>query len=259
MYTYAKGEGNDWQFPFANYENGDIFLSWGAVGVEAYASYKPELALKYIENILSRYEKDGLAFQRYGRVKQDGLGDDILSGNSLAIVGLYKSICGINPLYNRMYLNPHLPEKLSGTTLNYKFRGDKLLISLSKDWYSISNAQFKLSSKNNFGFNASKNELEYFNAGNDTYSLKARLINSGNLSVEIVNWNEKEGVWNQNTSPNTGKITYWASKLKADNKYVIKVNGQIIKTLKTDNDGRWEFDVIAKDNLLEISILLLIN
>lgn len=28
LYSYAPGEGNDWQFPFPNYENGDIFLSW---------------------------------------------------------------------------------------------------------------------------------------------------------------------------------------------------------------------------------------
>jgi hypothetical protein len=107
LYPYAVGEGNDWQFPFPNYENGDIFLSWGSVGVEAYAMYKPELALKYVDNVLNQYEKDGLAYQRYGRVKQDGLGDDILSGNSLALVGLYKAIYGINPLYNRLYLNPH--------------------------------------------------------------------------------------------------------------------------------------------------------
>ena len=37
---------------------------------EQYAEYKPDLALKYVENVLSRYEKDGLAFQRYGRVSQ---------------------------------------------------------------------------------------------------------------------------------------------------------------------------------------------
>ena len=51
MYPYAVGEGNDWQFPFPNYENGDIFLSWGSIGVEAYAGYKPDLALKYVENV----------------------------------------------------------------------------------------------------------------------------------------------------------------------------------------------------------------
>ncbi len=78
LYPYAVGEGNDWQFPFPNYENGDIFLSWGSIGVEAYANYKPELALKYVDNVLNRYKKDGLAFQRYGRVNQEGLGDDIL-------------------------------------------------------------------------------------------------------------------------------------------------------------------------------------
>jgi len=257
MYTYAKGEGNDWQFPFPNYENGDIFLSWGAIGVDAYASYKPELALKYVENILSRYEKDGLAFQRYGRVKQDGLGDDILSGNSLAIIGLYKSIYGINPMYNRMYLNPHIPDKLSGTTLNYKFRGEQLVIKLDKGRYSVSNAQFKLTSTNDFGFYTGKNELEYFNSGNDAYSLKAQLIKAGNLSVNIVKWNENERVWNQLTHPNKGKITYSVSKLKADNKYAISINGQIFKTLKSDKEGRLEFDVNPKVDLTEIRIQLI--
>ena len=115
MYSYNAGEGNDWQFPFPNYENGDIFLSWGSVAVKAYASYKPELALKYVKNVLAQYAKDGLAFQRYGRAKQDGLGDDILSGNSLSVVGLYQSIYGINPLYNRFYLDPHITKELAGT------------------------------------------------------------------------------------------------------------------------------------------------
>jgi hypothetical protein len=256
MYTYAKGEGNDWQFPFPNYENGDIFLSWGAVGVEAYAPYKPELALKYIENILELYEKDGLAYQRYGRLKQDGLGDDILSGNSLAITGLYKSIYGINPMYNRMYLNPHLPEKLSRTALNYKFRGEKLVIGLDKGHYSVSTPRFKLSSTTDFGFNADKNELEFFNSNNDAYSLKARLINAGKLSLEIIKWDEKECVWNQVSSPNVGKISYSACKLKADSKYVIAVNGKISKTIKSDKEGRLEFDVNTKPDSEEIRIQL---
>ncbi len=254
MYTYAKGEGNDWQFPFPNYENGDIFLSWGAVGVEAYASYKPELALKYIENILTQYEKDGLAFQRYGRFKQDGLGDDILSGNSLAIVGLYKSIYGINPMHNRMYLNPHLPEKLSGTTLNYNFRGEKLTIELDKDSYSISNPQFKLRAKAEFGFNAVKNELEYFNINDDTYSLKAKLKNSGKLSLEIEKWNENERIWNQVAEPNSEKINYSVCKLKAENIYVVSINGQIYNTLKSDKTGRLEFDVNTNTGKSQISI-----
>ena len=256
MYTYANGEGNDWQFPFPNYENGDIFLSWGAVGVEAYASYKPELALKYIENILTQYEKDGLAFQRYGRLKQDGLGDDILSGNSLAITGLYKSIYGINPMYNRMYLNPHLPEELTGTTLNYKFRGEKLIIGLDKGHYSISNNQFNLSSTHDFGFDTKNNELEYFHSNGNAFSLKAKLMNSGKLSLEIEKWNEKECIWNQVAAPNAGKISYSACQLEPNRKYELVINGQTSKALTSGKTGCIEFDVNAKTDSSEIRVQL---
>ncbi len=256
IYSYAKGEGNDWQFPFPNYENGDIFLSWGSIGVEAYADYKPDLALKYIENILARYEKDGLAFQRYGRLKQDGLGDDILSGNSLAIVGLYKSIYGINPLYNRMYLHPHLPEKLSGTKLNYNFRGDKLMISLDKGRYSVSNNQFKLTSANDFGFNAKKSELEYFNSDSNACSLKAVLEKAGNLTIEIIKWTKNECIWNQIASPKTNKISYSSGNLKADSKFSIEVDGKAFKTFKTDQNGYLKFDINGETDLSQIRVRL---
>ncbi len=246
LYSYAPGEGNDWQFPFPNYENGDIFLSWGAVGVEAYAKYKPELALKYIENILARYEKDGLAFQRYGRLKQDGLGDDILSGNSLAIVGLYKSIYGINPMYNRMYLNPHITDKLYGTKLNYAFRGEKLVVDLEKGRYSVSNGHFNVISANDFGFNCRNRELEYFNSNSSTCSLRAELENTGNLTVEILKWDEKECSWNQKLSSKTNKVTYSIFKLKANSKYVFELNGKLSNSLKSDANGCLTFEANAE-------------
>lgn len=256
MYSYAPGEGNDWQFPFANYENGDIFLSWGAVGVEAYASYKPELALKYVENILAQYQKDGLAFQRYGRQKQDGLGDDILSGNSLAIVGLYKSIFGINPMYNRMYLHPHLPEKLMGTTLKYAFRGNRLEINLDKGRYSISNSQFKLSSPTDFGFNSGINELEYYNSNNDACSLKAKLLSGGSLSIGIVKWIDNECIWDQTSSDGSGIISYSVFRLKPNKKYAISINGQILKTLNSGRQGQITFDLNPKSVASEVRIYL---
>jgi hypothetical protein len=155
-----------------------------------------------------------------------------------------------------MYLNPHLPEKLSRTALNYKFRGEKLVIGLDKGHYSVSTPRFKLSSTTDFGFNADKNELEFFNSNNDAYSLKARLINAGKLSLEIIKWDEKECVWNQVSSPNVGKISYSACKLKADSKYVIAVNGKISKTIKSDKEGRLEFDVNTKPDSEEIRIQL---
>jgi hypothetical protein len=141
--------------------------------------------------------------------------------------------------------------------LNYKFRGGKLVIGLDKGRYSVSNAQFKVTSAKNFGFNAGKNELEYFNLNNNVYSLKAQLITKNNLSVEIIKWNDKECVWNQTAPLKTGKITYSACKLKADNKYAIKIDGQISKTLKSDKEGNLRFDVNAKTATTEIRIQLL--
>lgn len=249
LYPYAVGEGNDWQFPFPNYENGDIFLSWGSIAVEAYANYKPELALKYIDNVLNQYEKDGLAFQRYGRVKQDGLGDDILSGNSLALIGLYKAIYGINPQYNRLYLNPHITEKLSGTQLFYNFRKEKLTIELAANAYSISNGQFKVTSKRDFGFNSELNELTWFNGNDDFYSLKAN--STSTLSLEIEKWEAGEYVWKQSSSIEKRKITYNIHVPEASRDYTIKDGNKSFK-LKSDKNGDLKFAINSGNKMIEI-------
>ncbi len=253
LYPYAVGEGNDWQFPFPNYENGDIFLSWGSIGVAAYANYKPDLALKYVDNVLSRYQKDGLAFQRYGRVNQNGLGDDILAGNSLAIVGLYKSIYGVDPLYNRLYLNPHLPEKLSGTELIYNFRKDKLKIGLSTNNYYISNAQFKITSSRDFGFYSTKNEMIYFNRKDDMYSLKVKA--SKNLSVEILKWDTAEYSWIQSsTYKKSNSLVYQINKLEPKTYFTISVNNKMFKRIKSSANGSIIFDFNVGNNPDKIQI-----
>jgi hypothetical protein len=251
MYSYAAGEGNDWQFPFPNYENGDLFLSWGSLGVEAYAAYKPDIALKYVENVLSRYEKDGLAFQRYGRVKQEGLGDDILSGNSLALVGLYKAIYGINPCYNRLYLNPHLSDKLSGTELNYNFRKDTLQIGLTKDHYFISNKQFKIGSKGDFGFYSGKNELVYFKGNEDRYALK--VLTNEKISLEIENWKDEEYKWIQYSAGDKGKVSYILHVSKANRMYAV-YEGTKRMNCKSDTDGVLKFEVRTTENSIEIKL-----
>ncbi len=253
LYPYAVGEGNDWQFPFPNYENGDIFLSWGSVGVEAYANYKPDLALKYVNNVLNRYDKDGLAFQRYGRDNQNGLGDDILAGNSLAVVGLYKAIYGIHPLYNRLYLNPHLPEKLSGTELNYNFRKDKLIIGLSTNNYYISNSQFKITSKRDFGFYSIKNELNYFNGMNAVYSFKVRT--SKNLLIKILKWDTNKYSWIQSSNDkNSGDVVYKINHLEPITYFTIFVNNRTFSRIKSKADGSLIFNLRTGNNQDKIQI-----
>ena len=237
LYTYQPGEGNDWQFPFPNYENGDIFLSWGAVAVKAYAGYKPDLALKYVKNVMRQHSIDGLAYQRYGRLKQDGLGDDILAGNSLAVVGLYQAIYGLNPMYNRFYLNPHIPGELAGTELNYRFRGQKLKIALDVGRISVSNTRFTIIASSHFGFFASGDTLSYFDGDNDTSALEVRAA-IDKLALGIEKWTLSERRWTSNaTAKATGSMVYAIKLLTPNTSYKISVNDKVIATAKASIDG----------------------
>ncbi|MBB3058939.1 alpha-L-rhamnosidase-related protein [Mucilaginibacter gotjawali] len=235
MTTYAPGEGNGWQFPFPNYENGDLFLSWGSIGVKAYAAYSPALALKYVKNVLNQYSKDGLAFQRYGRLKQDGLGDDILSGNSLAIVGLYQAIYGINPEYNRLYLDPHITPELEGTSLNYRFRNERLVVNLEHDKYAVSNSRFKMVAQTDFGFFATKTRLSYFNGNNANAALQ--ITSAKPLTIEIKNWDASKMEWLQTSAPSSSPVTYTVHQLKPNSAYTYSVDGNFVKSIQSNTSG----------------------
>lgn len=242
MSTYAPGEGREDQFPFPSYENGDLFLSWGAIAVKAYADYKPELALKYVRNVMERHNKDGLAYQRYGRVKQEGLGDDILSGNSLSVVGLYQAIYGINPLYNRFYLNPHITQELAGTELNYDFRGQKLKIAMDMNRFSVAGSRFKIISAKHFGFNSSGNELTYFDGNKAEASLKVKTKANSNLTLEVSQWNKNNITWIQtSTDKHPKSLIYTIYELSPDTLYSIFANGKIIGRVKTNSSGNLMF------------------
>ena len=249
LYTYGAGEGNDWQFPFPNYENGDIFLSWGSLGVEAYAGYKPEIALQYVKNVLAQYAKDGLAFQRYGRAKQDGRGDDILSGNSLSVVGLYRSIYGVNPLYNRFYLNPHLTKDLAGTQLNYNFRGQRLTIGLDINKYAVSNGRFKIMAAKDFGFYASENELQYFDGASSSACLKVTTMPHSSLTLNILSWGRDRISWDQSSKDtHSPKLAYQLNGLDPNSAYTLSINGRIEIPLQTGADGSLLFESALDKN-----------
>jgi len=239
MSSYNKGEVKDSQFPFPEYENGDLFLSWGSVAVKAYAAYKPELALKYVKKVLAQYAKDGLAFQRYGRVRQDGRGDDILSGNSLSVVGLYQAIYGINPLYNRFYLNPHITPELSGTLLKYNFRGRKLTIGLDTNAYMVSNGRSKIISAADFGFYASDTSLSYFHRNSSHASLKIKTPANNTLSLHIRSWSPEKISWVQ--SAKQALLSYEVNDLKPNASYIISINNKVFKTAGTNAAGALTF------------------
>lgn len=243
MTSYARGEGNSWQFPFPNYENGDIFLSWGALGVKVYADYKPELALKYVKNVLARYAKDGLAYQRYGRTNQNGLGDDILAGNCLSIVGLYQAIYGINPLYNRFYLDPHITRDLAGTRIDYKYRNQRLTIDLAMKCYSVSDKQFTLTDSNDFGTFFAANELFYFNRANEKAAMK---ISTGSrLKIGVKYWSRDSCSWIQSPKDGTSKkLSYQLNGLKPNRFYDVWIDNKRFRKIRTDVHGGLVFTML---------------
>jgi len=252
MFPYKRDEGLDYQFPFPYYENGDIFLSWGSVAVNAYASYKPELALHYVKNILRQDSIDGLAFQRYSRKKQDGQGDDILSGNSLAVVGLYQAIYGFNPLYNRFYLNPHITDEISGSRLNYNYRGERLVIGLDTNLYTISNKQFTVGAKNDFGFFSTANTLLYFNRGSDSFSLKAKANYVKHLDLTITECSRKSFSWEQVSQSGTGDIVYTVNSLTPGASYSIYIDNIFLKKGKPNDRGGLTFAINGGEKKIKI-------
>jgi len=186
--------------------------------------------------LFNQYSKDGLAFQRYGRLKQDGLGDDILSGNSLSIVGLYQAIYGINPLYNRFYLDPHITPELAGTELRYNFRGERLTINLDSNHYTVSNKTFKVISPKDFGFSATKNELSYFEGSHSNPSL--HVMSDQALTIAIKNWDASRMEWIQIIKkPSLKPLVYVVHQLKPDYSYLLSVNGKPVKRIKSSVEG----------------------
>jgi hypothetical protein len=255
LYSYGPGEGNDWQFPFPNYENGDIFLSWGSVAVKAYADRNPSLAVKYVKRVLAQYAKDGLAFQRYGRAQQDGRGDDILSGNGLSVVGLYQAIYGINPRYNRFYLDPHITPELAGTKLKYNYRDQPLVIDLDVNRYAVSGGGFKITAQTDFGFYASGNDLLYFKGDNHEAALKATRTSPGDLTLEIGSWTANEMSFKQfsaTTAP--GKITYQLNNLQPSSDYTVRINNDQ-KLIRANGQGTLIFEQAAGKGPMAITVL----
>jgi hypothetical protein len=226
------------------------------VAVKAYASYKPELALKYVKNVLVQYAKDGLAFQRYGRTRQDGLGDDILSGNSLAVVGLYQAIYGINPKYNRFYLDPHITKELAGTRVRYNYRDQQLAIDLDMNKYAVSNSHFKIMSKTDFGFFSRAKELLYFNHNTDKTSLKVTTMADTRLILDIKKWGIDEISLTQfSNNVTSSKLIYQINDLKHESYYTILLNNKILKRIKSDKEGSLIFSNKATKDPSEIVVL----
>ncbi|NQU51411.1 MAG: hypothetical protein HQ522_02620 [Bacteroidetes bacterium] len=244
IYPYEKKE--VWvanNYPFPKYENGDIFLAWVELGTRCYANYDPGIAVKYINRIIEQYKKDGLAHQRYSRVAQSGLGNDILAGNGMAIMGLYRNIFGIQPQYNRLYLEPHLTAALNNTMVRYNLRGTDYQILLKTNQYQITDNNFTISSSRAFGMNSNTQRIEYFEGKNNTPKLSFERDEKTDLQVSVLEEDNQElPVWTlQSQKSISQKQTVYG--LDAGEKYQILVESDIFEVKVADANGSLSFSL----------------
>ena len=226
-------------WPFPNYENGDIFPTWGYLGVRSYVRYNKEIALKYIKNLLNQYNKDGLSSQRFSRITQTGVGSDILAGSATTITALYRDIYGIRPRWNRFGLEPEMSSELNGTEFNYILRDKVYKIHLTENEYKISASDFSIEGNNNFGVSMNGNVLIYFPGNRNDEELIITRTNTLPVSLFISEWSDKIRRWKINTS---GVFSFKVKNLRPDSSYRLVVNGTEKAVYRSDLKGSVSFE-----------------
>jgi hypothetical protein len=242
--SFQADEVSGGNMPYPKYENGDIFLSWGEMAVRAYAAYDPKIAVKYVRNVLDKYEKDGLSFQRYTRQSQGGAGDDILANNCLTIVGLYTDIYGTRPKPNRLYLEPHLTPELNGTQLKYQLRGQDYRIDLDISGSAITAQGITVRDTSPFGVNATPSSIEYFPGQSKVAVLSVSRPKSQSMTVQIENWATDPTAprrWLEKVPSGKGKTTRLIAGLHPGAVYTLKIDEKTSASLQADKNGAIKF------------------
>jgi len=226
-------------WPFPNYENGDIFLTWGYLAVRSYVKYNKDIAVKYIQKLLEQYKVDGLSSQRYSRALQKGIGEDILAGASTSISALYRDIYGIRPAWNRFGLEPNITSILDGTEFRYVLRGKVYKVHLKSSGYGVEGEGFSITDKGFFGIDMTDNVLHYFPGNKNSEGLS--VTRSGNLPVliDIEGWSKSSFVW-KIRSVDSYKFTL--TELRPDSSYRLTVNGTDSGFYKADGNGIISFE-----------------
>jgi hypothetical protein len=244
FFPYQAAEGQAVNFPFPNYENGDIFLSWGELAVRAYAKSNPALAVKYVKNVLEKYEVDGLSYQRYGRQSQRGVGEDILAGNCMTVVGLYRDIYGIQPKHNRLYLEPHLTAELSGTRLRYELRGQTYSIDLDAEASRLAADDFGVRSAEPFAVEIQGETAQFFWGNRSTPAMSVIRSRRAPLGIQIEAWPGSTGgarKWAESCSARGVTARHVVSDLQPQAVYDLRCDGRKLGSYKADAAGRIEF------------------
>lgn len=243
--SFKHNEVSDGNWPFPKYENGDIFPTWGYLGIRAYCQYDKRIALKYINKLLQQYEKDGLSSQRYSRKTQQGLGDDILAGICTSITALYRDIYGLRPEWNRMGLEPNMSTELNGTAFDYTLRDTTYHITLSESNYTLSTGRFVVNGHDSFGVsNKARTFMIYPNNSTESM-LHINAATDKPLKLQLIKQSEVELTWK---TMSTDKYDFVLSGMQKNKAYKISMNQKTIE-LKSNAAGKLIFSADCKGEM----------
>jgi len=178
------------------------------------------------------------------RQSQSGAGDDILAGNCMAIVGLYRDIYGIQPKPNRLFLEPHLTGELAGTKLQYPLRGQPYEIDLGVETCAITAGSCALRDAPPFAVNATATGLEYFPGANTDWAMSISRQRALPLMVQIERWPgnpDEPRRWTESSAQPKGTTLHIVKQLRPSARYEVKANGKTIAFVRADKAGRIEF------------------
>ncbi len=231
--SFEREEVHDNNWPFPRYENGDIFPTWGYLGIRSYVKYNKSLALKYIRNMLAQYRRDGLSSQRYSRIDQKGLGTDILAGISTTVTALYSDMYGIRPKWNRLGLEPNLVADLNGTHFTYSLRDTVYKVLLNADAYELRTSEYSVKSTQAFGVGKLGKDIVYYPGNKESNRLVMHADRGGFADLSVTRW--ESGVFQWSVG-NKHKGGFTIRGLKPQVRYRLITNhGQ--KELVVGNDG----------------------
>ena len=252
MFPYETGVGLlNVNYPYPSYENGDIFLSWAEMGMRAYAEDSPEIAYRYCLNVIERYKRDGLAYQRYLRRTQEGAGDDILAGNASAIVGLYADIYGVQPRYNRLLLAPHLVNDLFGTKLVYMFQGKAYDITLNGDVNSIGADSVSFSARGEFALRSDTVGVAWYQGEDCSSGVTLLKPATASVAVVIDHWGDTR-TWREQVGREGVRIDHVISGLVPGKRYTLEVDGSTSDALRASADGQLRFPYKSGDDRVHL-------
>lgn len=235
--SYRKEEVAASQQEFPTYENGDMFPTWGYLGVRSYVGYKKEIALKYIRNLLTQYKKDGLSSQRYSRKTQEGLGSDILAGICTSVTALYRDIYGIRPKWNRMGVEPNMLKELNGTTFNYTLRNTDYRVKLNVNDYELQTDEFSVKCREAFGASFKDSELTVYPHNKEKTILKVSGESGSPVCVVLKPCSENEISWKMTSADN---YQFIIEGLNPNLKYKLVVQNKVTN-VEVGKDGKASF------------------